>query len=58
MRICIYTRVSLSEDKGQDPQNQFTQLRDFVQKQPGWKITHYYNDHATGKNGDRDGSEK
>src|SRR4051794_10857238 len=54
MRIAIYTRVS-TDDKGQDPQNQFTQLRDFAQTQPGWKITHYYNDHATGKNSDRDG---
>lgn len=54
MRIAIYTRVSLSEDRGQDPQNQFSQLRDFAKKQPGWKITHYYNDYATGKNSDRE----
>jgi DNA invertase Pin-like site-specific DNA recombinase len=30
-------------------------LRDFAQKQEGWKITHYYNHHATGKDSDRDG---
>lgn len=53
MRIAIYTRVSL-DDKKQDPQNQLVQLRDFASKQLGWKITHYYNDHATGTNGDRE----
>jgi resolvase-like protein/DUF2971 family protein len=50
MKIEIYTRVS-TDDKGQDPQNQFIHLRDFASKQEGWKITHYYNDQATGKNG-------
>jgi DNA invertase Pin-like site-specific DNA recombinase len=53
MKIAIYTRVS-TDGKGQDPQNQLRQLREFASKQDGWEITHYYNDRATGKTGDRD----
>jgi DNA invertase Pin-like site-specific DNA recombinase len=54
MTITIYTRVS-TDDKGQDPQNQLRQLRDYAAGQGGWTVTHYYNDHATGKTEERDG---
>jgi DNA invertase Pin-like site-specific DNA recombinase len=52
MRCAIYARVS-TRDKGQDPENQLAQLREYCQRQ-GWEIVSEFVDHATGKNGDRD----
>src|SRR5215472_2452354 len=43
-RSAIYARVS-TKDKGQDPENQLSQLREFAQAQ-GWRITHEYVDHG------------
>lgn len=51
MRICIYIRVS-TRDKGQDTENQATQLREFASTQ-GWTIVREYRDTATGKRSDR-----
>jgi DNA invertase Pin-like site-specific DNA recombinase len=51
MRSALYARVS-TRDKGQDTENQLTQLREFAKTQ-GWTITAEYVDHATGKRSDR-----
>lgn len=51
-RIALYARVS-TRDKGQDTENQLTQLREFCQRQ-GWTIVHEYVDRATGKRSDRE----
>jgi DNA invertase Pin-like site-specific DNA recombinase len=45
--VVLYARVS-TKDKGQDTENQLTQLREFCAKQ-GWTITREYIDHASGK---------
>jgi len=51
MKCAIYARVS-TKDKGQDPLNQLSQLRDYCQRQQ-WEIVHEYIDQSSGKNGDR-----
>jgi DNA invertase Pin-like site-specific DNA recombinase len=51
MRVSIYVRVS-TDDKGQDPINQLSQLRDFAAKQ-GWKLDREYIDRTSAKNGER-----
>jgi DNA invertase Pin-like site-specific DNA recombinase len=51
MRCSIYARVS-TRDKGQDPENQLAQLREYCQRQ-GWEIVNEFIDYATGGNGDR-----
>jgi DNA invertase Pin-like site-specific DNA recombinase len=50
-KIALYARVS-TKDKGQDPENQLDQLREFAQAQ-GWKVAHEYVDHVSGKSSDR-----
>ena len=50
-RIAIYARVS-TKDKGQDPENQLQQLREFVKAQ-GWEVVREYVDHVSGKTSDR-----
>jgi DNA invertase Pin-like site-specific DNA recombinase len=50
-RIAIYARVS-TKDKGQDPENQLHQLRDFA-KTLGWEIVREYVDRVSGKTSDR-----
>jgi DNA invertase Pin-like site-specific DNA recombinase len=52
MKVALYARVS-TRDKGQDTENQLSQLRDFAGKQ-GWTIVHEYVDRATGKHSDRE----
>jgi DNA invertase Pin-like site-specific DNA recombinase len=49
--VAIYARVSRA-DKGQEVENQVRELRAFCRKQ-GWRISHVYQDEASGKNGDR-----
>jgi DNA invertase Pin-like site-specific DNA recombinase len=51
MRVAIYARVS-TKDKGQDPENQLAQLREFAKAQ-GWFVVHEYIDHVSGKTSDR-----
>jgi len=51
MRIALYARVS-TRDRGQDTDNQLTQLREFCRKSD-WTIVHEYIDHASGKHSDR-----
>jgi DNA invertase Pin-like site-specific DNA recombinase len=51
MKIAIYARVS-TKDKGQDTENQLSQLREFAAKQ-GWTIFREYVDHETGSKSDR-----
>ncbi len=51
IRIAIYCRVS-TRDKGQDPENQFKQLREFAKAQ-GWQIVREFIDQASAKNSDR-----
>lgn len=51
MTAAIYARVS-TKDKGQDPENQLMQLRDYCQRQ-GWPIYKEYVDISTGTTGDR-----
>jgi DNA invertase Pin-like site-specific DNA recombinase len=51
MRVALYARVS-TDDRGQDPQNQLTQLRSFAASQ-GWEVCMEYADEATGRKGDR-----
>jgi DNA invertase Pin-like site-specific DNA recombinase len=51
MKIAIYARVS-TKDKGQDTENQLSQLRDFAAKQ-NWKIFREYVDHEPGAKSDR-----
>src|SRR5215469_8850506 len=50
-RIVIYARVS-TKDRGQDPENQLQQLREFAQAQ-AWTVVHEYVDHVSGKTSDR-----
>jgi DNA invertase Pin-like site-specific DNA recombinase len=50
--VALYARVS-TRDKGQDTENQLTQLREFCERQ-GWAIAHEYVDRATGKRSDRE----
>jgi DNA invertase Pin-like site-specific DNA recombinase len=47
MRIAIYTRVS-TEDKGQDPENQLRQLRQWC-ADAGHTVVHEYIDHESGR---------
>ncbi len=51
MRCAIYSRVS-TDDKGQNPENQLTQLREFATTQ-GWRIVEEFVDKASGKNANR-----
>ncbi len=50
-RVAIYARVS-TLDKGQDPETQLRQLREYV-KRRGFDIAGEYVDYATGTNEDR-----
>ncbi len=54
MRVALYARVS-TKDKGQDCENQLTELREFVSQKSkeGWTVSREYVDHASGKNSDR-----
>jgi DNA invertase Pin-like site-specific DNA recombinase len=49
MRIAIYARVSTT-DKGQDPENQLSELREWC-RNSGHTITREYVDHETGGKG-------
>lgn len=49
--IAIYARVS-TVTRGQDVENQLSQLRDFARKM-GWSIAHEYIDHTSGGKSDR-----
>jgi len=51
MRTALYTRVS-TRGKGQETENQLTQLRDFCTAQ-GWPIVAEYEDHESGSKADR-----
>jgi DNA invertase Pin-like site-specific DNA recombinase len=50
-RIVLYARVS-TKDRGQDTENQLSQLREFCGKQD-WTVTHEYVDHVSGKTADK-----
>ncbi len=50
-RVAIYARVS-TFDKGQDPETQLLQLREYAGRR-GFDIIDEYVDHATGTNEDR-----
>lgn len=52
MTAAIYARVS-TKDKGQDPENQLRELREYCARR-GWPVFAEYVDQATGKNADRD----
>src|SRR5258706_81964 len=54
LRIAIYARVSTA-DKGQDPENQLRELRQFVvnKSAEGWTLAGEYVDYVTGKNANR-----
>jgi DNA invertase Pin-like site-specific DNA recombinase len=52
MRIAIYARVS-TDDKGQDPENQLRQLRQWSAT-AGHKIAREYIDHESGRKGIKD----
>ena len=52
MNVALYGRVS-TKDKGQDAENQLSQLRTFAATQ-GWTIAHEYVDRVTGKHSDRE----
>jgi DNA invertase Pin-like site-specific DNA recombinase len=52
MRIAIYARVS-TDDKGQDPENQLRQLRQWCAG-AGHKLVHEYVDHESGRKGAKD----
>jgi DNA invertase Pin-like site-specific DNA recombinase len=52
MRAAIYARVSTKE-RGQDPENQLAQLREYCARQ-AWTITGEYVDHESGKTGERE----
>lgn len=47
MRVAIYARVS-TDNKGQDPENQLFQLREFCERQK-WAIAEEYVDYVTGE---------
>ncbi len=51
MRVAIYSRVSTT-GKGQDPENQLSQLREFASKQ-GWDIVSEHVDFESGAKSDR-----
>src|SRR5882762_3927386 len=51
MKIAIYARVS-TKDKGQETENQSSQLQEFASKQ-GWEIFDNYVDRESGANSDR-----
>lgn len=50
-RIVLYARVS-TKDKGQDTENQLSQLREFCGKQD-WTVAHEFVDHVSGKTADK-----
>jgi DNA invertase Pin-like site-specific DNA recombinase len=50
-QVVLYGRVS-TKDRGQDVENQLTQLREFCQRQC-WKVTHEYIDQASAKTSKR-----
>jgi DNA invertase Pin-like site-specific DNA recombinase len=52
MKVAIYARVS-TKDKGQDTENQLSQLREFASRQH-WQITREYVDRETGCKSDRE----
>jgi DNA invertase Pin-like site-specific DNA recombinase len=52
MKIALYGRVS-TQDKGQNPENQLLQLRQFCRQQ-GWEIVGEYVDEKTGRNSNRE----
>src|SRR5262245_27957106 len=52
MRVAIYARVS-TDDKGQDPENQLTQLREWCASS-GHTIINEYTDYQTGKTDKRE----
>ena len=52
MQVALYARVS-TRDKGQDTENQLTQLRTFAASQK-WQVIREYVDRATGKHSDRE----
>src|ERR1035437_4034826 len=56
MRTALYARVS-TRDKGQDTENQLSQLREFARTQ-GWTVTGEYVDRVTGKHSDREKFQK
>jgi len=47
MKIALYARIS-TRDKGQDTENQLSQLRDFCDRS-GWQVVHEYVDMKSGK---------
>jgi DNA invertase Pin-like site-specific DNA recombinase len=49
MRIAIYARVS-TDDKGQDPENQLRELREWCSRS-GHEIVHEYVEHVSGRKG-------
>jgi DNA invertase Pin-like site-specific DNA recombinase len=51
MRVAIYARVS-TDDKGQDPENQLTQLREWCAS-TGHTIINEYTDFETGRKAER-----
>lgn len=51
MKVAFYARVS-TKDKGQDTENQLTQLREYAAQQ-GWQVVREYVDRETGSNSDR-----
>jgi DNA invertase Pin-like site-specific DNA recombinase len=56
MKVALYARVS-TKDKGQDTENQLSQLRAFAESQ-GWTVDGEYIDKATGKHSDREQFQK
>src|SRR5260370_16046758 len=52
MRIAIYARVS-TDDKGQDPENQLRQLRQWGAS-AGHELVHEYVDHESGRKSTKD----
>jgi len=52
IRAAIYCRIS-TIDKGQDTENQLTQLREYAARQR-WDVADIYEDHVSGKTGDRE----
>ena len=52
MRIGLYARVS-TDDKGQDPENQLRQLREWCGS-AGHELVHEYVDHESGRKGTKD----
>jgi DNA invertase Pin-like site-specific DNA recombinase len=56
MNVALYARVS-TKDKGQDTENQLSQLRAFAAAQK-WNVIHEYVDRATAKHSDREQFQK